>query len=113
MTAALQAVPRREVGNATTLFNIGQQVFGAVGIAVVSVALALLLAATDLGGAAVAGELSGADLAEGLTQAAGAFGDAFWIPTLLMGLALITAFRLPGTRVVPEDGDGAAAGVID
>lgn len=112
-TAALQAVPRREVGNATTLFNIGQQVFGAVGIAVVSVALALLLAATDLGGAAVAGELSGADLAEGLTQAAGAFGDAFWIPTLLMGLALITAFRLPGTRVVPEDGDGAAAGVIN
>lgn len=111
-TAALQAVRRSEVGNATTLFNIGQQVFGAVGIAIVSVGLALLLAATDLGGAAVAGRLDGEAAAQGLAQAAGAFGRAFRIPTLFMGLALITAFRLPGTRVVPEDGDGATAEVI-
>ncbi|MCL3777464.1 MULTISPECIES: DHA2 family efflux MFS transporter permease subunit [unclassified Actinomyces] len=100
--AALQAVPRREVGNATTLFNIGQQVFGAVGIAVVSVALALLLAATDLGAATVAGELSGQALEAGRAQAAGVFARAFWVPTLFMGIALLLAFRLPGARVVPE-----------
>ncbi|WP_167202296.1 DHA2 family efflux MFS transporter permease subunit [Actinomyces respiraculi] len=100
-TAALQAVPRREVGNATTLFNIGQQVFGAVGIAIVSVALALLLAATDLGAATVAGELSGATLEVGRQEAAGAFACAFRVPTVLMGLALFLAFRLPAVRVVP------------
>ena len=97
-TAALQVVDRREVGNATTLFTIGQQVFGAVGIAIVSVALALLLAATPLGPAAVAGELGGADLDAGLAQAAGAFGRAFWVPTLFMGLALLVSFRLPMRR---------------
>ncbi|MDU0347224.1 DHA2 family efflux MFS transporter permease subunit [Actinomyces sp. MRS3W] len=97
-TAALQAVDRREVGNATTLFNIGQQVFGAVGIAIVSVLLALFLAGTDLGPAAVAGELSGAELAAGLDQAAGAFGKAFWMPTISMGLALFMSFRLPMRR---------------
>lgn len=101
-TAALQAVRRAEVGNATTLFNIGQQVFGAVGIAIVSVALALLLTATELGGAAVAGELSGASASEGLAQAASAFGNAFWVPTVCMGAALFMAFRLPNHRVVPE-----------
>lgn len=99
-TAALQAVPRREVGNATTLFNIGQQVFGAVGIAAVSVALALLLAATDLGRAAVAGELRGAQASAGLVQAADAFGRAFWVLTAAMGVALLLAFRLPSRRVV-------------
>lgn len=97
-TAALQVVDRREVGNATTLFNIGQQVFGAVGIAIVSVTLALLLAATPLGPTAVAGELDGADLDAGLAQAAGAFGRAFWVPTLFMGLALLVSFRLPMRR---------------
>lgn len=107
-TAALQAVPRREVGNATTLFNIGQQVFGAVGIAAVSAALALLLAATDLGGAAVAGELSGAQASAGLVQAAGAFGRTFWVPTAAMGVALLLAFRLPNRRVVPQDEDTPA-----
>ncbi|MBE6482831.1 MAG: DHA2 family efflux MFS transporter permease subunit [Actinomyces ruminicola] len=97
-TAALQAVDREEVGNATTLFNIGQQVFGAVGIAIVSVLLALFLAATDSGAAAVAGELSGAELTTGLAQAAGAFGRAFWMPTISMALALFMSFRLPMRR---------------
>mgnify|MGYP000847248054 FL=1 len=97
-TAALQVVDRREVGNATTLFTIGQQVFGAVGIAIVSVALALLLAATPLGSAAVAGELGGADLDAGLAQVADAFGRAFWVPTLFMGLALLMSLRLPMGR---------------
>ncbi len=97
-TAALQAVRRAEVGNATTLFNIGQQVFGAVGIAVVSVLLAVFLAGTESGAAAVAGELSGSALSAGLGQAAGAFGRAFWMPTVCMGLALFMAFRLPTRR---------------
>ncbi len=107
--AALQAVPRREVGNATTLFNIGQQVFGAVGIAVVSVVLALFLASTELGAATVAGELRGAALAAGRAEAAGAFAHAFWVPTILMGLALLLAFRLPKVRVVPEAEEAAGA----
>ncbi|WP_172119236.1 DHA2 family efflux MFS transporter permease subunit [Actinomyces faecalis] len=94
-TAALQAVPRAEVGNATTLFNIGQQVFGAVGIAVVSVTLALLLAASELASAAVAGEFGGAQRVVGLSQAAEAFAGAFWVPAVAMGLAFVMAFRLP------------------
>ncbi|VEG29308.1 DHA2 family efflux MFS transporter permease subunit [Actinomyces howellii] len=102
-TAALQAVRRAEVGNATTLFNIGQQVFGAVGIAVVSVILALLLAATPLGGQAVAGELGGAQLAAGLAQAAQAFGRAFWMPTACLAVALVLALRLPNRVVVPAE----------
>ncbi|WP_103061702.1 DHA2 family efflux MFS transporter permease subunit [Actinomyces qiguomingii] len=97
-TAALQTVDRREVGNATTLFNIGQQVFGAVGIAIVSVLLAVFLAGTDSGAAAVGGELSGSALSAGLEQAAGAFGRAFWMPTISMALALMMAFRLPMRR---------------
>lgn len=107
-TAALQAVPRREAGNATTLFNIGQQVFGAVGIAIVSVALALFLAATRLGKDAVAGELTGPDLTEGIAQAAEAFGNAFWVPTMFLGLALFMALRLPAYKVSPEGEVGQA-----
>lgn len=98
-TAALQAVPRAEVGNATTLFNIGQQVFGAVGIAVVSVVLALALAGQELAGRAVAGELEGAQRVAGLAEAAQAFAGSFWVPTIAMALALLASFRLPMRRV--------------
>ncbi len=105
-TAALQEVDRREVGNATTLFNIGQQVFGAVGIAIVSVLLALLMAATDLGQAAVAREVDGAQLTTGLGEAAGAFGNAFWMPSTFMVAALLVAFALPRRPAVPPASAG-------
>lgn len=98
-TAALQAVPRPEVGNATTLFNIGQQVFGAVGIAIVSVVLAVHLASYEFAGRAVAGELAGEQLTQGISQAARAFAQSFWVPTIAMGLALLISFRLPNVRV--------------
>lgn len=100
-TAALQTVPRAEVGNATTLFNIGQQVFGAVGIAVVSVTLALLLAASDLAARTVAGELVGEQRTQGLSQAADAFAGSFWVPAVAMGLALVMSFRLPRQTFLP------------
>ena len=108
-TAALASLPGHDVARGSTLMNITQQIAISVGTALFSV---LLTNAYNAHGRTVQPTLAlqnGADPASlGLTQAqadvvsrvglhfmGSAFGDAFLVATVLVGLCLIPAFFLP------------------
>jgi MFS family permease len=113
-TAALASLPGHDVARGSTLMNITQQIAISVGTALFSV---LLTNSYNSHAKVVQPTLAlqnGADPAQlGLTQAQAAvvsklglhfmgtaFGDAFLVATVLVGLCLVPAFFLP--RKPPE-----------
>ncbi|MGH1562082.1 DHA2 family efflux MFS transporter permease subunit [Mumia sp. DW29H23] len=131
MTAALATLTDHTIARGSTLMNIIQQVAASIGTAVFSVVLTNQLKSgeklgdllqlppgtpseiTDasLANAAIGSRsvpelfdmLSGAGLLQrGFAEAADAFGVAFTLATILIGLTLIPAFFLPRKRIERE-----------
>lgn len=109
MTSALKTLTSHQVARGSTLLNITQQVASSIGIAVISVVYTNLLASKPLAGPAItawqdpsiAGKIGGpAAVAEGLEQAADAFGATFLVAAVLVTLTLVPALFLPRRREV-------------
>jgi EmrB/QacA subfamily drug resistance transporter len=104
MTSALKTLKSHEVARGSTLLNINQQIASSVGVAVMSVVLTNNLKDGALAGPAIAtwtrptliAEIGGPEaVARGLSQAAEAFADSYWVAAILCLLTLIPAAFLP------------------
>jgi EmrB/QacA subfamily drug resistance transporter len=103
-TSALKTLKAPEVARGSTLLNINQQIGSSVGVAVISVILTAHLNASELAKPAMAATLDptltdavggAAAVAVGLSEAAAAFADTFWVAWVLVVLTLIPALMLP------------------
>jgi MFS family permease len=115
-TAALASLPDHDVARGSTLMNITQQIAISVGTALFSVLLTNAYNAHSRTVQPTLALQNGADPASlGLNQAqadavsavglhfmGSAFGDAFLVATVLVGLCLIPAFFLPRKPAVRE-----------
>jgi EmrB/QacA subfamily drug resistance transporter len=102
MTSALKTLKTHEVARGSTLLNIIQQIASSVGVAVMSVILTNHLKDAPFALQAIdpqeASNLSPADLATGLVNAAQSFADTYWVAWILVVLTLIPAAFLPRRR---------------
>lgn len=112
MTAALQTLTDHNIARGSTLMNIVQQVAASIGTALMSVVLTNQLQSRALAQPAIAAQqvpeiaekLGPAGIAEGLSQAADAFGNTFLVALVLIVLTVIPAFLLPRTKPrIPVD----------
>ena len=96
-TSALKTLKAHEVARGSTLLNINQQIASSVGVAVISVILTAHLNASELAKPAMAATLDpsltdavggAAAVAAGLSEAAAAFADTFWVAWVLVVLTL-------------------------
>jgi EmrB/QacA subfamily drug resistance transporter len=111
MTSALKTLTSHEVARGSTLLNIVQQIASSVGVAMMSVLLTNHIKDTQLAGPAMAtwrdpslvDKLGGpAVVDKGLSDAAAAFADTYWVAAFLVALTLVPALFLPRKRsVVP------------
>jgi EmrB/QacA subfamily drug resistance transporter len=108
-TTALRTLTHHEVARGSTLLNITQQIASSVGVAVISVVLTSQLKQSDLAlpaiasqqDPAIADQIGGpAGVAQGLADAAHAFGNTYWLAFALVVLTLIPAYFLPRKREV-------------
>jgi len=121
-TSALRSLTNAEVARGSTLLNISQQIASSVGVAVMSVILTSHLKDSPVAGAAIQSqqdpsiiEKLGVDkIAQGLSDAAGAFGSTFWVAWLLVILTVVPATFLPRKREVSHllDDEGKEPVVI-
>ena len=119
MTSALKTLKAQQVARGSTLLNITQQIASSIGVAVMSVLYTNFLTSQPLAGPAIAArhdpalaaQLGPAKVSEGLSQAAGAFGDTFLVAAILVALTLIAAAFLPRRREESHllDDEAAAA----
>lgn len=93
-TAAIKPIQVDKITNANTIWNILQQTASAAGVAAVSVVLSLRVAARP-GVSGVIGQGGAGGDSDAYVQAAAAFGETFWLPTILLGIGFILALRLP------------------
>lgn len=121
MTAALQTLTDHNIARGSTLMNIVQQVAASIGTATISVVLTSALQSRPLANPAiasnyapeVAAQLGPEGIAEGLAQAADAFGNTFIVAVALILLTLIPASMLPRKRPpTPVDQVGPAAPIV-
>ncbi|MFZ2175622.1 MAG: DHA2 family efflux MFS transporter permease subunit [Rhodococcus sp. (in: high G+C Gram-positive bacteria)] len=112
MTAALQTLTDHNIARGSTLMNIVQQVAASIGTALMSVVLTNQLQSRALAQPAIAAQhvpeiaekLGPAGIAEGLSQAADAFGNTFLVALVLIVLTVIPASLLPRTKPrIPVD----------
>jgi EmrB/QacA subfamily drug resistance transporter len=108
-TTALRTLTHHEVARGSTLLNITQQIASSVGVAVISVMLTSQLKQSDLAlpaiasqqDPAIADQIGGpAGVAQGLVEAAEAFGSTYWLAFVLVVLTLIPVYYLPRKREV-------------
>jgi EmrB/QacA subfamily drug resistance transporter len=108
-TTALRTLTHHEVARGSTLLNITQQIASSVGVAVISVMLTSQLKQSDLAlpaiasqkDPAIADQIGGAaGVAQGLREAADAFGSTYWLAFGLVLLTLIPVYYLPRRREV-------------
>jgi len=108
-TTALRTLTHHEVARGSTLLNITQQIASSVGVAVISVMLTSQLKQSDLAlpaiasqqDPAIADQIGGpAGVAQGLAEAADAFGSTYWLAFVLVVLTFIPAYFLPRKREV-------------
>jgi len=104
MTSALRTLTNHEVARGSTLLNITQQIASSVGVALMSVLLTNGLKDSQLALPAIAAQqdpkiaqqIGGPQaVAEGLSQAADAFAQTYWVALALCALTLVSAFFLP------------------
>ena len=122
-TTALRTLTHHEVARGSTLLNITQQIASSVGVAVISVMLTSQLKQSDLAlpaiasqqDPAIADQIGGAaGVAQGLAEAAEAFGSTYWLAFLLVLLTFIPVYFLPRKREVSHllDDEGVAPVVL-
>ena len=108
-TTALRTLTHHEVARGSTLLNITQQIASSVGVAVISVMLTSQLKQSDLAlpaiasqqDPAIADQIGGpAGVAQGLAEAADAFGSTYWLAFVLVVLTLVPVYFLPRKREV-------------
>ena len=108
-TTALRTLTHHEVARGSTLLNITQQIASSVGVAVISVMLTSQLKQSDLAlpaiasqqDPAIADQIGGpAGVAQGLVEAAEAFGSTYWLAFVLVLLTFIPVYFLPRKREV-------------
>ena len=108
-TTALRTLTHHEVARGSTLLNITQQIASSVGVAVISVMLTSQLKQSDLALPAIASQqdpeiadqIGGpAGVAQGLVEAAEAFGSTYWLAFVLVLLTFIPVYFLPRKREV-------------
>lgn len=120
MTAALATLRDQTIARGSTLMNIIQQIAASIGTAVFSVVLTNQVKASDFGAAAIASwdqpaildEIPAPAIAQGLADAANAFGMAFTIAFVLIVLTLIPASVLPRKKSVAAGDDAQTVGVV-
>ncbi len=106
MTSALKTLTRHEVARGSTLLNIVQQIASSVGVAIMSVLLTNHLKSSDLALPAIASQhdpalaqqLGPAGIAQGLSDAAEAFANTYWVAWALVVLTLVPVAFLPRRR---------------
>ena len=107
-TTALRTLAHHEVARASTLLNITQQIASSVGVALISVMLTSQLKQSDLAlpaiaaqtDPAVADQLGPDAVAQGLAEAAEAFGSTYWLAFVMVLLTFIPVYFLPRKREV-------------
>lgn len=106
MTSALKTLTNHEVARGSTLINIVQQIASSVGAAVMSVLLTNGIKNSDLAGAAIASrndpsileQLGPQAIAQGFSDAAGAFAATFWVALALLLVTIVPVLFLPRKR---------------
>jgi MFS family permease len=119
MTSALQTLSDNEIARGSTLMNITQQVAASIGTALFSVLLTNGFKSSEFAGPAiaslsdpaVAAQLPPAVVAQGLADAADAFGEVFVVATVLVALCLVPAAMLPRRKpaATMNQGSGEAS----
>jgi EmrB/QacA subfamily drug resistance transporter len=121
MTSALKTLRAHQVARGSTLLNIPQQIASSIGVAVMSVVYTNYLTSQPLAGPAIAArhdpalaaQLGQAKITEGLSQAASAFGDTFFVAAVLVAGTLIAAAFLPRkheeSHLLDDEATAAAA----
>jgi EmrB/QacA subfamily drug resistance transporter len=121
MTSALKTLRAHQVARGSTLLNITQQIASSIGVAVMSVVYTNYLTSQPLAGPAIAArhdpalaaQLGQAKITEGLSQAASAFGDTFFVAAVLVAGTLIAAAFLPRkheeSHLLDDEATAAAA----
>ena len=107
-TTALRTLTHHEVARGSTLLNITQQIASSVGVAIISVMLTSQLKQSDLAlpaiasqtDPAIADQLGPAAVAQGLAEAAEAFGSTYWLAFVMVLLTFIPVYFLPRKREV-------------
>jgi EmrB/QacA subfamily drug resistance transporter len=108
MTSALQTLKAHDVARGSTLMNIVQQIASSVGAAVMSVVLTNEVLASQFAGAAIASQndpsilekVPAPAIAQGLVDAAHAFGTTFTVALVLILVTFVPALMLPRSRRV-------------
>jgi EmrB/QacA subfamily drug resistance transporter len=103
MTSALQTLSDHEIARGSTLMNITQQVAASIGTALFSVLLTNGFKSSEVAGPAIASlsdpniaaQLPPSVIAQGLADAADAFGGVFVVATVLVALCIAPALMLP------------------
>jgi len=123
MTSALRTLRQHDVARGSTLINIVQQIASSVGVAIMSVLLTSHLKDSPLALPAIGtwkdpmliDRIGGKEaVAEGLSDAAGAFASTYWVAACLVALTLLPALFLPRRRVPlpPQDPEPAPSAPI-
>ncbi|HYO31963.1 MAG TPA: DHA2 family efflux MFS transporter permease subunit [Nocardioidaceae bacterium] len=105
-TSALKTLTNAEVARGSTLLNITQQIASSVGVAIISVMLTNQLKNYELAQPAIAAQqdpaiaeqIGGPAVARGLTEAAEAFANTYWLAWALIVLTLVPVYFLPRKR---------------
>jgi EmrB/QacA subfamily drug resistance transporter len=121
-TTALRTLTHHEVARGSTLLNITQQIASSVGVAIISVMLTSQLKQSDLAlpaiasqtDPAIADQLGPAGVAQGLMEAAEAFGSTYWLAFVMVLFTFIPVYFLPRKREVSHllDDEGVAPVVL-
>ncbi|MFP5345892.1 MAG: DHA2 family efflux MFS transporter permease subunit [Actinomycetes bacterium] len=116
MTSALRTLTQHEVARGSTLLNILQQVASSVGVAIMSVLLTNNLKQSQLAGPAIASQHDASivdaiggpgAVAKGLSDAADAFAQTYWVAAFLVALTLVPALFLRRRHETAERVDDA------
>lgn len=100
-TTSLKAIPRESLGNANTVWNIIQQLAGSLGVATVSVVLAVNMARYPNAQAIIDGaSASEAEHRQALLDGAQAFGATLWLPTIVLAIGFLLSLLLPMRKTV-------------